>query len=87
MISIGQTDVRTLLSKNVSSAASYDKRSTQGHDIMTDMGEVTRLLSVSLPLALVVWPSTGSTVAQSSWLTRTRGRRLPWTSEDTRPVS
>jgi hypothetical protein len=86
-ISIGQTDVRALLSKNASSAASYDKRSTQGHDIMTDMGEVTRLLSVSLPLALVVWPSTGSTVAQSSWLTRTRGRRLPWTSEDTRPVS
>ncbi len=72
MISIGQTDVRTLLSKNVSSAASYDKRSTQGHDIMTDMGEVTAL-SVSLPLALVVRPSTGSTVAQSIRLTRSRG--------------
>ena len=32
-------------------------------DIMTDMGKVTRALSVSLLLALVVWPSTGSTAS------------------------
>ena len=30
---------------------------------MTDMGKVTRALSVSLLLALVVWPSTGSTAS------------------------
>jgi hypothetical protein len=32
-------------------AASYDKRSTQGRDFVTDMGEVTRAVSVSLLLA------------------------------------
>ena len=41
-----------------SSAAGQGKRSTR--DIMTDMVKVARAVSVSLLLALVVWPSTGS---------------------------